>query len=97
MLKIEIARLADADIVGMIEYGADIFGWDRAETYVHGFDASFTLIAEFPEIGFLHTEFHPPIRSFPHGSHRIFYDVEADRVVIQRILHKSRDAQVLLN
>jgi toxin ParE1/3/4 len=97
VLKIEIARLADADIVDMLEYGADMFGWGRAEAYVQGFSASFALIAEFPEIGFFHTEFRPPIRSFPHGSHRIFYDVEADRIVIQRILHKSRDAQVLLS
>jgi toxin ParE1/3/4 len=96
VLKIEIARLADADIVGMLEYGVDMFGWGRAEAYVEGFDASFALIAEFPEIGFLHTEFRPPIRSFPHGSHRIFYDVEADRIVIQRILHKSRDAKAWL-
>jgi plasmid stabilization system protein ParE len=38
VLKIEIARLADADIVGMLEYGAEAFGWDRAEAYVEGFD-----------------------------------------------------------
>lgn len=91
MLRIEIAGLADADLVGMLEYGAETFGWERAEAYVAGFDASFALIAQYPEIGILHPEFRPPIRSFPHGSHRIFYDFDAKRILIQRILHKSRD------
>ena len=93
VLAIEISRLADADFVSIIDYGSEMFGWARAETYVAGFDDSFALLAQYPEIGFLHSEFRPPIRSFPHGSHRIFYDIAADRIIVQRVLHKSRDAQ----
>ena len=93
VLRVEITRDADADFVGMLEYGAERFGWAQAEAYAEGFQASFALLAEYPEIGFLHSEFRPPIRSFPHGSHRIFYDVAAERIVVQRVLHKSRDAQ----
>jgi toxin ParE1/3/4 len=33
----------------------------------------------------------PPIRSLPHGSHRIFYDVFEDRAVVRRVLHKAVD------
>lgn len=43
------------------------------------------------KIGVLHDEFRPPIRSLPHGSHRLFYDVEPGRIIIMRVLHKSVD------
>lgn len=93
LLAVEISHLADVDFVGILEYGSEMFGRDNAERYVTGFDDSLALLAQFPEIGFLHSEFRPPIRSFPHGSHRIFYDIAADRIIVQRVLHKSRDAQ----
>jgi len=46
-----------------------------------------------PFAGAIHDEVHPPIRSLPHGSHRIFYDLMEGRAVVQRILHKAMDRQ----
>ncbi len=91
MLKVELSQEADRDIVNILTYGADAYGWDSAEAYVAGFDRSIGLLAPHPEIGVLHDDFRPPIRSLPHGSHRLFYDVEPGRIIIRRVLHKSVD------
>lgn len=91
VLKVELSQEADRDLVNILAYGADAFGWDSAEAYVAGFERSLGLLARHPEIGVLHDEFRPPIRSLPHGSHRLFYDVERGRVIILRVLHKSVD------
>ena len=59
---------------------------------LRGFDDAFALIAGHPLIGPLCDAVHPPIHGLPHGSHRIFYDVFADRMVVQRILHERMAA-----
>ncbi len=91
MLRLELSREADADLIGMLEYGGVQFGWDAAEAYVARFDQTFALLCEYPEIGAVHHQVRPPIRSWSHHSHRIFYDIEADAIVIRRILHQSQD------
>jgi toxin ParE1/3/4 len=95
-MRHELSRAADADIVDILEYGAANFGWDRAEAYVEGFENSFALLTEYPEIGAVHEEIRPPIRSLPYRSHRIFYDIEGDVIFIRRIFHMSRDAKLWL-
>ena len=92
-MRIELSEWADADIVAMLQYGFEQFGWARAEAYSESFEQSFVLLRAFPLIGVLHEDLHPPIRSLHHRSHRIFYDIEGDLVVIQRILHHSMDAK----
>jgi toxin ParE1/3/4 len=90
-MRLELSDEADKDLVDILEYGTANFGWDRAEAYAASFEESFARLIDHPHIGALHPEVCPPIHSWPHGSHRIFYDVEGDRIVVQRILHKSVD------
>ena len=70
-----------------------MFGEAQAEAYVASFEETFELISRHPLAGAVHDEVRPPIRSVPHGSHRIFYDVFEDQVVVQRIQHKTVDVQ----
>lgn len=93
MILLELSEAADADLVGILDYGVSLFGAETGEAYVAGFDDSFALIAEHPLIGAVHDEVRPPIRSLPHGSHRIFYDLLDDRVIVQRVLHKAMDVE----
>ena len=58
-----------------------------------GFRTTLKPIARHPSAGAAHDEVRPPIRSLPHGSHRVFYDVLESAVVVQRILHKAVDVQ----
>ena len=93
MIDVELSEAADADLAEILGYGVEAFGEEAAEIYVAGFELTFTLIAAHPFAGAVHDEVRPPIRSLPHGSHRVFYDVIEDRAVVQRILHKAMDVQ----
>lgn len=93
MIPLELSEAADADLAEILHYGVTRFGEETGEGYAAGFEASFALIAEHPFAGAVHDTVRPPIRSLPHGSHRIFYDVIGDRVVVQRVLHKAMDVE----
>jgi toxin ParE1/3/4 len=93
MIRVEISEAADADLVEILGYGSETFGQDRAETYVASFRTTFDLIERHPLVGAVHDRVRPPIRSLPHGSHRVFYDVFEKEIVVQRILHKAVDVQ----
>ena len=93
MIRVELSEAADADLVEILEYGTDNFGQDRAEAYVASFQTTFDLIYRYPAAGAVHDEVRPPIRSLPHGSHRVFYDVFEAEVIVQRILHKAVDVK----
>ena len=93
MTPVEISGAADADLTDIFEYGADHFGDDAAAAYLRGFDQALAMIADHPQIGAIHDSVRPPIRSLPHGSHRIYYDVTDSRVIVRRILHKAMDVE----
>lgn len=93
MIELMLSEAADADLAEILSYGVEQFGEQTGEAYVAGFEASFMLIAEHPLAGAVHDEVRPPIRSLAHGSHRIFYDLFDDRVIVQRVLHKAMDVE----
>jgi toxin ParE1/3/4 len=93
VIRLELSEAADADLVEILRYGVEVFGEESGEAYVHGFGRSFDLIRQHPFAGAIHAELRPPIRSLSYGSHRIFYDVREDDVVVRRILHKSMDVE----
>ena len=93
MIELVLSEAADADLAEILSYGIEQFGEASGEAYVAGFETSFALIAEHPYAGAVHDEVRPPIRSLPHGSHRIFYDVAGSRVIVQRVLHKAMDVE----
>jgi plasmid stabilization system protein ParE len=67
MIPVELSEAADADLVEILSYGVDVFG------------EALDLISRHPLAGAVHDTVRPPIRSLPHGSHRLFYDVFEDR------------------
>lgn len=93
MMPVELSDAAAADLTAIWNYGAERFGADMADDYVRGFAAPLALIAEHPGIGAIHDRVRPPIRSLPHRSHRIYYDVLIDQVMVQRVLHKAADIE----
>jgi toxin ParE1/3/4 len=93
MIPLQLSEAADADLAEILGYGVETFGEEAGESYVAGFAHVFALISQHPFAGAVHDEVRPPIRSLAHGSHRVFYDVLADRLVVQRILHKAMDVE----
>ncbi len=73
-------------------YGFERFGLDRALAYVDEIEEHLQQLIESPRIGREEQLLGRGLRSFLCGSHRIFYTIEGDELVIQRILHSAMDA-----
>lgn len=95
-MLVEVSEAANADLDDVYDYGAEMFGPTAADAYVRRFQAAYALIAEYPYAGPEHATVRPPIRSISCGSHRVYYDVLPDRIVVRRVLHKRADVETHL-
>lgn len=93
MAEVRLRAKAAADLAGIFDYSLAEFGPAQAEAYLRSFDHAFDLLRRHPFSGALRTQVDPPIRSLPHRSHRILYDVDGDTVWIVRVLHYAMDLE----
>ncbi|MBP2278838.1 MULTISPECIES: type II toxin-antitoxin system RelE/ParE family toxin [Sphingomonas] len=91
MTPVTISRDADADLDGILDYGIAAHGREIAEAYLRAIHAAFDRLSDFPELGVARGDLSAGLRSLPCGGHRIFYVVQADSVLIARVLHKAMD------
>jgi toxin ParE1/3/4 len=91
--EVRLRSEAAADLAGIFDYSLVEFGEAQAEAYLRSFEQAFDLLRRHPFAGALRIQIDPPIRSLPHRSHRILYDVEDDVVWIVRILHHAMDLE----
>jgi len=87
---IRLSRLARDDLVDIWVYVA-ASNPRAADSVLDRIHDVFLLLAENPLAGRERTEVGPQLRSFPILSWLIFYRLEADDVVIARVLHGARD------
>ena len=69
----------------------EMFGRDRTWQYLKTLKEQFTHIAQYPEKGRVRDELIEGVRSYPEGSHMIYYRVIDKRIEIIDILHQSMD------
>lgn len=62
-----------------------------AREYLDGLIAAFDRLAIRPLIGVAERDLGKDMRSFPYRSHRIFYRVGENELLVVRILHHARD------
>ncbi|HEY0621748.1 type II toxin-antitoxin system RelE/ParE family toxin [Sphingomonas sp.] len=93
MTRLRLSKQAKADLETIRIYSVAHFGKEVARAYLESFEKAFRLLAEHPRIGIRHTDFDPPIHSLSNGSHRLYYDIEEEEVIVQAILHKATDAR----
>lgn len=91
MLRIEITRRARRDIGDIYDYGVESFGQDTTESYVAMLMRATERLAEFPGIGQVITNRSDTIWRLSCGSHVIVYRIDAETVLVARILHQSMD------
>jgi len=82
---------AAEDLDAIADYTIDTWGLDQLESYLRSLDSRFEWLAENPLAGRERNDVHRGYRSFPEGSHVIFYVVSGDYVDIIGIPHKSMD------
>lgn len=76
------AQLTDILIEGILN-----FGELQALKYQDSFKRTFELLAYMPTIGRSSERGHDDERRFVHGKHVIYYQIEAQQIVIQSILY----------
>ncbi|MGH1349589.1 MAG: type II toxin-antitoxin system RelE/ParE family toxin [Methyloligellaceae bacterium] len=88
MTDYKLSARADNDFDHILQYTYDTFGPFQAVKYAEGLEKCFEIIASNPYIG-PENELYPKFRSFPHGKHIIYYEIEADNILIVHIVHAS--------
>ncbi len=86
MERYELTRAADEDFENILDYGIDMFGLDQALKYQNSMKQRFAELAAQPELYPAIDHIRGGYRRSAHGSHSIYYRVEAGRVLIVRIL-----------
>jgi toxin ParE1/3/4 len=95
--ELRLRAAAAADLSAILDYSIEKFGDRAGREYLRSFDRAFDLLRRHPKAGALRLEIEPPVRCLPHRSHRIFYDIEGEIVLIVRVLHHAMDAEKWLS
>ena len=89
MAEVIFSPEASADLNDILIYGLINHHEATAAAYLRGFNAAFKRLEDYPFSGQIDEE--TGFRRWHHHSHRIFYRVDDDVVLIVRIIHHSRD------
>ena len=96
MRRLDVKASARAELAQIYDYSISEFGWQVAEHYLIGLRKAFDRLIEFPFIGPIFPDVTPEVRVFLYRSHRIFYRIEDETLLIVRVLHKHRDARAVV-
>lgn len=91
MKRLDIKAAARRDLSEIRDFSTERFGGKVAVAYLAGFRAAFRRILDFPEMGSVVPEAKVTTHLYVYRSHRIFYRIDKDAVLIIRIIHHSRD------
>jgi toxin ParE1/3/4 len=93
MARLVFSSDAGADIDEIAFFSIRTFGPEVAADYLTGLEIACERLREFPELAAVYPRLRPAVRCLIYRSHRIFYRVNEDSVLILRILHHRRDAK----
>ena len=88
-MRLERSRAADSDLDEILAYSLLRFGEAAAREYFFSFEDAFGLLERHPAAGEAVDEIQPGVRRFRHRRHRIFYEIQQDRLFVLRILHHA--------
>ncbi|OYQ26762.1 hypothetical protein CHU93_11630 [Sandarakinorhabdus cyanobacteriorum] len=91
MAVLDLTQSARADLDGMIDAGAERFGFEVAEAYAQGLVVALKRLEQFPESAPLLPGRQDGLRKLSAGSHIALYRLEDDVVRVLRILHQRMD------
>jgi toxin ParE1/3/4 len=86
-----LTRDAERDVQEIYLYTLERFGLAQAEAYASGLLARFAALATGPSLGRDFGDIHPGARRVNQKSHAVYYRIDADGILILRVLHQSMD------
>lgn len=92
-----LSREATEDLQDIFVYGQETWGETHASAYIRELFTVFAHLGQHPNVGRLRPELGDNLKSFPHGSHVVFFMNWREEVAIVRVLHGSRDHETLFS
>jgi toxin ParE1/3/4 len=89
--ELTLAKAAEHDLRNLRKYSKAAFGLALTRDYLLGLRNIFQLLRDQPFAGQPESDLGEGLRGISYRSHRIYYQVRADCVLIVRVLHHSRD------
>ena len=80
-----------SDLDAIADFTIERWGVEQLDTYLGALANRFARLAENPSLGRDRSDIHPGYRSFPSGSHIVFYIEDGNFINIIGIPHKSMD------
>ncbi len=93
MARLVYSRKAASDIEEITAFSVAQFGVEVAGDYLTGLELACELLREFPEMAAIYPRIRPEMRCLIYRSHRIFYRVDEEQVLVVRVLHHARDVK----
>ena len=90
-MRLERSRQAERDLDDILTYGTRRFGEDVGDEYFFSFEAAFALLEANPKAGEPIDQIDPGVRKLTHRRHRIFYEIDGDRIWVLRVRHHAQD------
>ena len=91
MARLVYSRQAASDIDEITAFSVTQFGVEVAGDYLTGLELACELLREFPEMAAIYPRARPEMRCLIYRSHRIFYRVDEEQVLVVRVLDHARD------
>jgi toxin ParE1/3/4 len=91
MADYRLSIAAEADVEALYQFSQMLFGQRQTDVYMEGLGRAFENLAQTPRIGRSAEDLKPELFRFRYQSHMIFYTIDPDRIVIQRVLHARMD------
>jgi len=93
MMNYYLSLEAENDLEEIWIFGLDNWGLKQADDYHGQLISMCRYLSENPLLGKSQDYIAEGLRSYPCGSHRLFYMVSNDCITVVRILHQSMDTE----
>ena len=97
IVRLRLTADADKDISSVLDYGTEKFGYSKAVQYYSNLLDAFEAMRLNPHIGFIGSDYLVDYRIFIFRSHRIFYKILDNTIIVTRVLHHSQNEIKHLN
>lgn len=96
MREVRKSAKAERDLINIWRYGYQEWGETEAYRYVRRIEQALLRLRLRPGIGVDSSDMIPGLRRWRVGSHHIYYQVDADRLYVVRVLGSTQDAPARL-
>jgi toxin ParE1/3/4 len=87
---VRFSRRAEADLLSTSDYTLRTWGETQAIRYIDDLESCCQMLANNPALGRASDQVRPSLRRMECGRYVVFYRLEANGILVSRILHQRR-------